>query len=331
MDGTERMRGNARQRGVVLLSVLLILALLTALTYQMVGRQSLVVAQARQTFGGDQALAYALGGEEFARQILFEDWSQTGQGIDNLTESWAQPLAPFEIEDGYLEIQIRDLNSCFNLNSVATRQGGSSLVNLERFKNLLRNLNLPETIADTWVDWIDPDEDISGYGAEDGEYLLRERAYRTANQLAGHVSELALLRDMEPDQLAQLESATCVVPSDQLLLNANTASALALASLHASLSEAQLIPLAESTRTYTSVNGITAEQPELLGAVDALSVTSEYFEVQIRAQVGESITELATVLYRNPNDGVISLVMRDFGRSFRSVFSSNDNADEAES
>ena len=61
MDGTERMRGNARQRGVVLLSVLLILALLTALTYQMVGRQSLVVAQARQTFGGDQALAYALG------------------------------------------------------------------------------------------------------------------------------------------------------------------------------------------------------------------------------------------------------------------------------
>ena len=55
-----------RQRGVVLLSVLLILALLTALVYQLVGRQSLVVAQARQTFAGDQALQYALGAEDFA-------------------------------------------------------------------------------------------------------------------------------------------------------------------------------------------------------------------------------------------------------------------------
>ena len=112
---------------MVLLSVLLILALLSAITYQMVGRQSLVVAQARQTFSGDQALEYALGGEAFARQILYEDWSQTGQGVDNLTEAWAQPLAPFEVEDGFLEIQIRDLNGCFNLNSVAQGDVSSGL------------------------------------------------------------------------------------------------------------------------------------------------------------------------------------------------------------
>ena len=67
-----------KPRGVVLLSMLLILALLSALGYQMVGRHGLVVAQARYAFTHDQALAYALGGETFARQILYEDWSQTG-------------------------------------------------------------------------------------------------------------------------------------------------------------------------------------------------------------------------------------------------------------
>ena len=41
------MRRLQKQRGVVLLSVLLILALLTALVYQLVARHSLVIAQAR--------------------------------------------------------------------------------------------------------------------------------------------------------------------------------------------------------------------------------------------------------------------------------------------
>lgn len=313
------IRSLDRQGGVVLLSVLLILALLMALVYQLVGRQSLVVAQARQTFSGDQSLEYALGAEAFARQLLFEDWSQTGQGSDNLTEAWAQPLTPFEVEEGFLEIQIRDLNGCFNLNSVAAGQGGAR-VNLERLKTLLRNLNLPETIAEAWLDWIDPDQEIQGFGAEDGEYLLGDTGYRTADRPAAHVSELALIRDIDREQLAVLRDAVCVIPSEELKLNVNTASAIALAALNPALSEAALLPIVESERAYRSVEELTSQQAELAGAVDALSVTSEYFEVQIRAQVGDSLTELATLLHRNPDDGVIRLVMRDFGRSFRSLF-----------
>ncbi|MCZ6710191.1 MAG: type II secretion system minor pseudopilin GspK, partial [Gammaproteobacteria bacterium] len=172
-----KLTPNRSPRGVVLLSMLLILALLSALGYQMVGRHSLVVAQARYTFTHDQTLAYALGGEAFARQILYEDWSQTGAGVDNLAEAWAQPLAPFEIDDGLLEVQIRDLNGCFNLNSLA---GNDAQRNHARLKTLLRNLSVPESIADSWRDWVDGDEEIRGFGAEDGVYLLYDNAYRTA-------------------------------------------------------------------------------------------------------------------------------------------------------
>jgi general secretion pathway protein K len=334
------------QRGVVLLSVLLILALLSALVYQLMSRHSLLIAQARQTFAGDQALSFALGGEAFARQLLFQDWSETGQGVDTLQESWAQPLAPFEVDNGFLEVQIRDLNSCFNLNSLLETQGNrpgeqggnqpapapippattgnsNSPVqnNLTRFKTLLRNQNIPETVADVWKDWIDADEEISGFGAEDGEYLLYPVPYRSANQAAMHVSELALLRDIEPEYLQILSQVTCVLPVSDLKLNVNTADAATLASLSPSLSESQMQALTESLREYESVAAVTSEYPDLVPAASALTVTSSYFEILVRAQVDDSLVETASVLHRDAENGTIRLIMRDFGKPFRSLYS----------
>jgi general secretion pathway protein K len=320
--GDQHSRQLSRQhshqtRGVVLLSVLLIMALLASLAYQLVGRHSLVVAQARQTYGGDQALSYALGGEALARQMLFEDWSETGRDIDTLLEPWAQPLQPFEIEEGFLEVQIRDLNRCFNLNSIAS---GNAKANLARFKTLLRNHNIPDNIGDLWLDWIDADQQISGFGAEDGDYLLASRAYRAANAPAGHITELNLLKDIEPDYVRVLKLLTCTLPEEDLKLNVNTATAAALASLSPSLTESQMLSFTESERSYENVSEVTSEYPDLTTAVDVLSVTSEYFEVQVRAEVDGNLTELASVLYRNPSDGSMKLLSRDFGRTFKSLF-----------
>ncbi len=304
-------------RGVVLLSVLLIVALLAAVAYQLLARHSLTVAQARYSFSGDQSLAYALGAETLARQVLFEDWSQSGPGVDNLLETWAQPLAPFEIENGLLEVQVRDMHSCFNLNSLA---GAEAQRNLARLKTLLRNNNVPDTLADTWHDWVDADDSISGFGAEDGDYLLLKQAYRTANQRAGHVSEFRLINGFEADYLDALDGVLCVLPSDSLRLNINTASAQVLASLSPKLTAQQLLGFVEVERSYTDVNELTSEFPDLAAAVDALTVTSEYFEVQVRAVVDGSVTELASLLHRDPNDGTLKVISRDLGKDFRSLF-----------
>jgi general secretion pathway protein K len=313
---------------VVLLSVLLILALLSALVYQLVGRQSLVVAQARQTFAGDQALQYALGAEAFARQILRQEWEDNGP-VDNLTEVWAQPLPPLEVDNGFLEIQVRDLNGCFNLNSVAsgeTGQGGAR-VNLTRFKTLLRNLNLPDSIGDAWLDWIDPDQEVTGFGAEDGEYLLGEYPHRTADRLAVDVSELRVLNEMDRELYAQIEPYVCVLPTEALKLNVNTASPTVIAALNPTLAQDQLEAMTQTERTYTDVNQVTQEYPELTPARDALTVASEYFEIQVRAQVDDSLVELSSVLHRSANDGTITLLTRDFGKSFRSRFQDDAETD----
>ena len=89
----------ARQKGVALMAVLLIFAVLAALAVRMSGNHALLIAQSRHQFEGDLALNYALGAEELARQALFDDFTSTGKDVDHLDEVWAQPLPPFEVDE----------------------------------------------------------------------------------------------------------------------------------------------------------------------------------------------------------------------------------------
>ncbi len=323
--------------GVVLLTTLLILALLAALAWQMVGKHTLLIAQYRAGFTADQALSYALGAEALARQILYQDWSEGGREKDTLLEIWAQPVAPFEIDNGFLEIQVRDLHSCFNLNSVAsgTMPGGAggapedaTAPNHQRLRQLLRNRGLPDALADGWRDWVDADQDLNGFGAEDGDYLLLDPAYRTANALAAHVSEFRLLKDLEPGMLDALGQSVCVLPTDALRINVNTARADVLAALSPAVTEAQLAGFVDSLRDLADVAQFTQLFPDLAGAVDALTVTSEYFEISIRAQVDDGQAELAIVVRRDPGDGRVELVSRDFSRNFQSLFAAELNVSD---
>lgn len=310
----------SRSRGVVLLSVLLVLALLAALAWQLMGRHSLVIAQARFAFTADQAVSYALGAETFVRQVLFDEWRQGGGEKDTLLEVWAQPAAPFEIDNGYLEVQLRDLHRCFNLNSLA---GPEWQANLARFKTLLRNRDLPEALAEAWKDWIDADQDITGFGAEDGDYLLNDPPYRTADTLAAHVSELALVRGFEREYWDALQGVVCVLPDTALRVNVNTAEAAVLAALNPDLAEGQAEGFTDMPRDYSAVSAAVTDFAELAAAVDALTVTSEYFEVSVRARVDDSQSELTSVLRRDPASGLVTLVSRNLGRDFRSLFAAD--------
>jgi hypothetical protein len=93
-----------------------------------------------------------------------------------------------------------------------------------------------------------------------------------------------------------------------------------IAALNPAIAAAQVEGLTQAERLYTDVNEVTAEIPELAAAADALGVASEFFEIQIRAQVDDSLIELSSVLHRSANDGTITLLTRDFGKTFRSRF-----------
>ena len=330
--GTPRMKralsrgargGTPRMRGVALISVLLVVAVLTAVVYHLVSRHAASFAQSQNAFGFDQAMAYALGGEALARQVLYQDKTETGPEIDSFEESWAQAFPPFDLdEQGLVEIQARDLNGCFNLNALAGEAsvGQRPGPHLDRFKTLLRSLDIPEPVADEVRDWIDADQAVGGFGAEDNDYLGLQPGYRTSGQPLAHVSELHLMRSMTPEYLDRLKPHVCILPVNALTLNVNTATSHALAALAPELNEPELRMLTETPRAFANLAEFTKVAAGFETVAAHLAVTSEFFEVQVRVEVGGGTAMLTSVLHRDPESSTITLISRDLGRDFRSRF-----------
>ena len=345
-------------RGVVLLTTLLMMAILAAVGWNLSGRQSLLVTEHRMAFANDQAIQYALGAESFARQILRQDWIQEGDKRDTLLEPWAQSPPPFSIDNGMIELRARDLNGCFNLNAVAdgelgglpaanensatdpffqtdtenvslgnappftstgesTRRAGvrdGTATNLERFRRLLVQAGLAPDAADAWRDWVDSDDIPSGAGAEDGDYMLLTPPYRAANQLAVHLSEFELIKGMDSASMAGLMDALCVLPSTELKVNVNTANPTVLAALVPEINAGVLAELSAAPRDFAEVAQFTNQFAEFSNAVDALTVSSEYFEISVRVRVDDSTIEMVSVIHRDVASGQIALISRDLSR-----------------
>ncbi len=305
-----------RNRGVVLVSVLLVVVLLTAVVYRLSARHSLNLAASQNAAGRDQLVAYALGGEVLARQVLYQDFHETGQGRDTLTETWATATPPLELDgQGWIRVQVRDLNGCFNLNALAVQGAGDQA--LDQLSSLLARLELPTSIGARLKDWLDSDHVRLAEGAEDSDYLLAAPAYRAANRPLAHASELRLLRGLTAEQYARLAPHACVVPEATFTINVNTATPLVLAALMPDVVEARLQTLAEGVRNYAEVVEFLREFPEAGPQAEWLSVSSAYFEVQTEVRMGAATFVLTSRLHRDPEIGSIALISRDFSRQFQ--------------
>jgi general secretion pathway protein K len=303
--------------GVALVTMLLIVALVSALLYQLISRHHLTIARTQQSLGSNNALSMVLGAEAYARQILTMSWQQQSDAerIDHLGQPWAQEPEPFEVEDGFLEFVIVDLHSLFNLNAL---QVAESPAEVQRLQRLLAALGLEARIAETWKDWIDPDDEVTGFGAEDSQYLLQDPPYRAANQLAADTSELRLLHEIQQSQVDELQPWVTVLPTDLQVVNVNTANAMTLHAIAPQLEMGRAEALTEQPRTFPTVEAAIAEIPELNGAQDALVVQSQYFRIEARAEIGGVRSELVSIVRRDPDNGSITLISRDFGKRFAS-------------
>ena len=306
-----------RTSGVALVSVLLVVALASAFASQMLSRQALTVAHARQVFDGAQAREYAFGAEAYARQLLHEDWTtdktEDGIAMDTLAEAWSLPSEPFEIEGGRIELTIEDLERRFNLNAVTRPE------NLQRLKGLLVQLELDPNLADAWLDWIDADEIVHGFGAEDEDYLMATPAYRAANRAADSASAMLAVAGFSQAVHARLAPHVALLPIDQLKVNVNTSGAAILQSLGQPFAQNEAENLMESPREFKDVAQAVAQYPGLSESAEALTVASAFFEVRVRVELAGARSELISMLYRDPESGRIRLLGRDFGRRVPSV------------
>jgi len=307
-------------RGVALVSVLLVVAIATVLSVSMITKQNLAIHKTMNYLERSQSFQYALGGEELARQILHEDFENENK-TDHMAEAWAVPSAPLEFDQGEVEIQITDLQSLFNLNSLAI-PGNPGKVNRQRFTELLNELAIDPFIVDLITDWVDRDQSALQLGAEDYDYLGLEPPYRTGSGQMADVSELRLLLGMDEEDYQNLLSYVVVLPDSLAPININTAPAIILQSIATDLSvdyAAVIVQQRDADEGFESVNEFM-QQEGVTGAAQidtsGLSVKSQYFLVSSRASYNERVSILTSVIQRDPTDGQMRVISRDLGQRF---------------
>lgn len=290
------------QQGVALVTALLVVSLVTLAAVAMATRQQIDVRRATNLMHGEQAYAYAVSAESWARVILRRDAKDND--YDALDDDWATALPPIAVEGGVVTGKVEDLQGRFNLNNLLTEEGDVSEPDRKYFIRLLEKLDLDQTLADSLVDWLDKDIDVRfPNGAEDQEYLLLEQPYRVANGPLVDSSELRLLKGFDNEVLAELLPHVTVLP-ERTAINVNTASDVVLQALHEGMGSVDALIEDRDESGYQNKDDFLAH--ESLAGLELeidIDVSSNYFRVLTDVRVGQGRARLESLLARS-NNGV---------------------------
>ncbi len=296
------MKRHARQRGVALITAVLVVAIATLLIAGLLDRGDVALARTRNLTRGAQADALAMGVEDWALAALRQD-AITGDGRDTRDDSWAQALPPTPVPGGVISGLMRDLNGCLNLNNLV-RGDGADEIELARFTRLLEILKLDPALAPAVVDWLDPNLLPETRGAEDQAYAAARPPYRAANRFMSHISELRLVRGVDDKVYQALLPHVCATPPGSPI-NLNTASLEVIRALSPNMDETSARQLSASGASYGSV----VEFQERLQKLALAPVPDLHLDVKstvFRAQANIELDGIPIV--------AVSLLQRDRGR-----------------
>jgi len=270
-----------RQRGVALISVLLVLSLALLLVGGMLRSHRLLLKSSAQQLQQVQLRQLGLAGEAWA-QAKLESSAITPSAPVDLSQDWARFEPIFEVEDARLHIDIEDLSGRLNLNTLLAR-GQIDPVTLGRWTRLLASLDLPPLV-------------LPQVGA------VKE------------LSQLRLLPDMDGQTLRRLEPWVVLLPKEARL-NINTAPQRLLMTLDGMEAEpAKALISQRAQAPYTSVQAFTND-PLLSGlglSSHGLGVSSRWFRITVSVTYAGSRLRLASDIEHNPLTGRWTVLQRRF-------------------
>jgi general secretion pathway protein K len=308
-------RTGRRQRGVALITAVLMVALATMLAVEVGFRGFLDQRRTGTLFALDQGYEVALGAEAWAADFLKKDLqnSQT----DHLGETWARPLPPLPIDGGTVEGRLEDLQGRFNLNNLINADGTTNPVAVQQLERILAMLQIETRWAMMMADWIDQDTQ-PGFpdGAEDSVYTGLAPPHLTANMPITRASELLVMPGFGPDRYRQLSPYVTALPVGTAL-NVCTAPGVVLDALSQESREFSLNP-DDLVRRRESACFPTLQ--DLRGALgdaafneleDSLTESSGFFRASVWVTIGTTQFTLYSLLARG--SGGIRPILRSFG------------------
>ena len=302
---------HVKNRGVALITAMLITALASLVAANLAWDNALDVRRTMVLLNSEQAMQVALGAESWVVGILHQDLQDSE--TDHLGEIWAFDIPGFPIEGGDVTGVIQDLQGRFNVNNLIDDNGRVEEDSLERFRRLLNALDLDPRFAGIAADWMDANVDASfPDGAEDAIYTGILPPYRSANQSLTSASEFAALEGMDRQSFNVLRPHITALPG-RTNVNVNTATAAVLQSLDENMSDADVEGLIAERESAGFGDIQTAFQslvtPDVL---NTLEEKTSYFQLKVVVRIDTVRVTLYSVLQRSPQGGVTP-ILRSFG------------------
>lgn len=301
-----------RQRGIALITALLVVAIATLLAVEMASRGRLDIRRTQNLIAGDQAYDLALAAESWALDILRADLEE-GNEWDGMQDNWAQPILLPPFEGAILNMRIEDLQGRFNLNNLANLpqdpQQAVNDIHYQRFHLLLENLAQqhgleinPQELIESLADWLDPDLQARPFGAEDSYYLALDIPRRAANQLLVSPTELMLVKGFTPELVNVLLPHVTALPQAGTNINVNTATREVLRSLDRRISEslAERLEQQRFEEPWESLEMFlkAAELSSTDFRAEGLGVSSQYFAFRGDVMLGPARSQLHSLISR---------------------------------
>lgn len=219
------------QRGVALLTILLLVVSITVVAGAMLASQKIAIRRSGLLFDQNQLSQDINAGKQLAITMIRAD--DKLNDTDSEQDIWAQPLPPYLLANHSISIELRDEASRFNINNLY-QNGAVDSAALAIFQRLLIQLNLEPDIAIAVLDYQDTDSDVYQDGGDESVVYSQQSSGSASktlpNQALVSVDQLQEIRGVNAEVLAALRPYITAVPY-YVPINVNTASPVLLAAL----------------------------------------------------------------------------------------------------
>ena len=289
------MKNKLNHKGIALITVILIVGILVAVVIELNRSSRADIYDAANLSDGIKLTYIAKSGFYGAAALL----KNSQNSYDTLRDDWAKAdllskQSTSLFTDGYFIANIEDEAGKIPLNKLVNGKDYNPAIK----EILIRLLGQPEfglderkaaEIVDAIKDWIDTDEEVTGYGAESSYYASLDPPYEAKNAPLDCIEELLMVKGVTKEIFYGTKEKTglagYVTADSDGTININTAPKIVLRALSAAIS----VELADRMDEYRREEGNDLSNPQwykqVPGMADVvispglITVRSNYFKI----------------------------------------------------
>ena len=313
---------HSKDKGVVLISILLIVLLLSSVAVLFGNKYFLSLKRAQYIEFQTLSLNIFRNMESLAQDKIEKELRFNSNKLTKDNPIINEPMV-FNLNGADILGKISDYGNCFNINSIVKLNDSNYVENknsVAAFRKILSlneiDNNIIEEVIDQTIDWIDKDTNPRAYGLEDYYYsgpLHSPREY-TGMRLMVSIEELKSIPAVKQIDWDVFKNYFCAIPIlNELSLNINTLDledAYLLSSIFSNLTikDAEYILDNIPKSGFDDLNNFIRSFPDLdlEVAYGNIEVTSNIFELNSEVNFNKFISSSKSIIiYEDNNNGFI--------------------------